>query len=129
MSPKSARKWEKWEGVSAPKPYGREVWLGPHLCPSENHVKRPEKRKKKPGPPAAPRHQQEEEGAAASTRLLVMLQHHRKLGDGPTYKTHRGNGERTLGRGERGWRTEGKGLTGDGGVLTVIEGKGKPSGI
>ena len=30
----------KWEGVSTPKTYGREVWLSPHLCPSEDLTKR-----------------------------------------------------------------------------------------
>ena len=50
------QKTEKREGVSAPKPCGREVRLGPHLCPSEDLVKWPEKRKKKLEPPATPRH-------------------------------------------------------------------------
>ena len=100
------KKSEKWEGVSTPKPYGGEVWLGPHLCPSEDLAKRLEKRKKKLGPPSAPRHPAEEEGAASSTRLLVTLRHHRKLGDAPTYKTHQGNGETTKKREERGRRME-----------------------
>ena len=103
------QKMGKREGVSTPKPYGREVWLGPHLCPSEDLTKRPEKRKEKLGPPAAPRHPAEEKGAASSTRLLVTLRHHRKLGDAPTYKIHQGNGEKAKRRGERGRRTGGEG--------------------
>ena len=50
------RKMVKREGVSAPKPCGREVRLGPHLCPSEDLAKRLEKRKKKLELPATPRH-------------------------------------------------------------------------
>ena len=71
---RESQKLEKrWNGRGSPppKPYGREARLGPHLCPSEDLAKRPEKRKEKLGLPAAPRHPVEEEGAASSTRVLV----------------------------------------------------------
>ena len=101
------QKTVKREGVSAPKPCGREVRLGPHHCPSEVLVKRPEKGKKRLGPPTAPRHPTEEKDVATSTRLLVTLRHHRRLGDAPTYKTHQGNSERVEKREE--WGRRGKG--------------------
>ena len=108
MSLKNTKNGETGGGSPPPKPDRREVWLGPHLCPSEVLAKWPEKGKKKLGPPAAPRHPVEEKDVATSTRLLVTLRHNRKLGDAPTYKTHQGSGERTKKREERGQKTEGK---------------------
>ena len=111
------RKMEKQGGVSPPKPDRREVWLGPHLCPSVVLAKRSEKRKKRLGPPVAPRHLVEEKDVATSTRLLVTLRHLQRLGDAPTYKTHQGNGERAKKREERGRRQRGKGAHQQGGLL------------
>ena len=103
------QKTGKRGGVSTPKPDRREVWLGPHLCPSVVLAKRPEKGKKRLGPPAAPRHPMEEKDVATSTRFLVTLRHLRRLGDAPTYKTHQESGERTKKREERGRRRRGNG--------------------
>ena len=115
----------EWEGLFTPKPYGREAWLGPHLCPSVVLAKRLEKRKKRLGPPAATRHPAEEKDVVTSTRFLVTLRHLRRLGDAPTCKTHQENSERAKEREERGRRRRGKkGLTGRGVCSREWRGKG-----